>query len=53
MKKIRLVINNDIKKIEKEIQSALNTKDVYMISAFTGQGTRELLDKLETEVCKR
>ena len=44
--------DEDIKKIKKEIQSALNTKDVFMISAFTGKGTRELLNKLETEVCK-
>jgi GTPase Era involved in 16S rRNA processing len=44
--------DEDVKKIENEIQSALNTKDVFMISAFTGKGTRELLNKLETEVCK-
>ena len=47
-----LLKDEDVKKIEKEIQSALNTKDVFMISAFTGKGTRELLNKLETEVCK-
>ena len=51
--KVDLLKDEDVKKIEKEIQSALNTKDVFMISAFTGQGTRELLNKLETEVCKR
>ena len=50
--KVDLLEDEDVKKIEKEIQSALNTKDVFMISAFTGQGTRELLNKLETEVCK-
>ena len=50
--KVDLLKDEDIKKIKKEIQSALNTKDVFMISAFTGKGTRELLNKLETEVCK-
>ena len=50
--KVDLLKDEDVKKIEKEIQSALNTKDVFMISAFTGKGTRELLNKLETEVCK-
>mgnify|MGYP001167769680 CR=1 FL=1 len=50
--KVDLLKAEDVKKIEKEIQSALNTKDVFMISAFTGKGTRELLNKLETEVCK-
>ena len=50
--KVDLLEDEDVKKIEKEIQSALKTKDVFMISAFTGKGTRELLNKLETEVCK-
>ena len=50
--KVDLLKDEDVKKIEKEIQSVLNTKDVFMISAFTGKGTRELLNKLETEVCK-
>ena len=50
--KVDLLKDEDVKKIEKEIQSTLNTKDVFMISAFTGKGTRELLNKLETEVCK-
>ena len=50
--KVDLLKDEDVKKIEKEIQSVLNTKDVFMISAFTGKGTKELLNKLETEVCK-
>ena len=50
--KVDLLKHEDVIKIEKEIQSALNTKDVFMISAFTGEGARELLNKLETEVCK-
>tara|TARA_Y200000002_G_scaffold127963_1_gene105513 strand:+ start:114 stop:1136 length:1023 start_codon:yes stop_codon:yes gene_type:complete len=50
--KIDLIQEDEIKLIEKEINTKLNipTKDIFFISAATGKGTNELLKSLETEV---
>ena len=50
--KIDLIQEDEIKLIEKEINTKLNipTKDIFFISAATGKGTNKLLKSLETEV---
>ena len=50
--KIDLIQEDEIKLIEKEINTKLNipTKDIFFISAATGKGTDKLLKSLETEV---
>ena len=45
-------LEDEIAKIRKEIETSLNkpSKDIFFISAATGEGTIELLKSLETEV---
>ena len=50
--KIDLIQDEELDIIQKEIETELNfsSKDIFFISAATGEGTKELLKSLETEV---
>ena len=50
--KIDVIQEDEIAMIRKEIETKLKkpAKDIFFISAATGEGTRELLKSLETEV---
>ena len=50
--KIDLIQEDEIAMIRKEIETKLKrpSKDIFFISAATGEGTKELLKSLETEV---
>ena len=50
--KIDLIQDDELDIIQKEIETELNfsSKDIFFISAATGEGTKELLKSLETEV---
>jgi GTP-binding protein len=50
--KIDLIQDEELDIIQEEIETELNfsSKDIFFISAATGEGTKELLKSLETEV---
>ncbi|MAQ98775.1 MAG: GTPase ObgE [Gammaproteobacteria bacterium] len=52
--KIDLVMEEDLIKIRKSIETELqvSSNEIFFISAATGEGTSELLKKLETEVLR-
>ena len=52
--KIDLLKSENISEISKSFQKELNIyeKDIYFISAVTGEGTQELLNALEEEISK-
>jgi GTP-binding protein len=52
--KIDLLKSENISEISKSFQKELKTseKDIYFISAATGEGTQELLNALEEEISK-
>ena len=52
--KIDLLKSENISEISKSFQKELNIyeKDIYFISAATGEGTQELLNALEEEISK-
>jgi GTP-binding protein len=52
--KIDLLMKEDLIKIRKSLEKELqvSSNEVFFISAATGEGTSELLKKLETEVLR-
>jgi GTP-binding protein len=52
--KIDLINEEDLSQIKTDLEKELNisSEEVFFISAATGEGTTELLKKLETEVIR-